>query len=122
VAEVCVLAQVLDSWADQGGIAKLVCNQISINTRGEWLLPFWHELGGSMACQQVPKLHGVAGVYITPDQVQLPRPRSLRSCFLRSGTGAREGARERPLGAHCGFCIPVHLKRKLSAGNEQSTC
>ena len=62
--------QVLFPWAELGGIAKLSCNQISINRAGEWLLPFWMELGGAAPCQTVPKLHGVAGVLITPDQVR----------------------------------------------------
>ena len=71
-APLCIVPdQVLFSWAELGGIAKLSCNQISINRAGEWLLPFWMELGGAAPCQTVPKLHGVAGVLISPDQVTL---------------------------------------------------
>ena len=66
----CLPEQVLFSWAELGGIAKLSCNQISISHTGEWLLPFWMELGGAAPCQTVPKLHGVAGVLISPDQVR----------------------------------------------------
>ncbi|CAL8461845.1 g1376 [Coccomyxa elongata] len=61
-------ATVLLPWLAEGGIAKLACNGLSINAAGEWLLPFWRELGGGSACQKVPKLHGVAGVLISPDQ------------------------------------------------------
>ncbi len=63
-------AQVLLPWSAEGGIAKLACNGLSTNAAGEWLLPFWRELGGGSACQKVPKLHGVAGVLISPDQVR----------------------------------------------------
>jgi hypothetical protein len=65
-------AQVIFPWADLGGISKLSCNGVSINAAGDWLLPFWMELGGAPVCQKVPKLHGVAGVMITPDQARAP--------------------------------------------------
>ncbi|BDA41433.1 hypothetical protein COCOBI_02-2130 [Coccomyxa sp. Obi] len=61
-------ATALVPWSAEGGIAKLACNGLSINAAGEWLLPYWRELGGGPACQKVPKLHGVAGVLISPDQ------------------------------------------------------
>ena len=63
-------AQAIDSWSVEGGIAKLACNGLSYNAAGEWLLPYWRELGGGQQCQKVPKLHGVAGVLITGDQVR----------------------------------------------------
>ena len=63
-------AQVIFPWADLGGISKLSCNGLSIDEAGNWLLPFWMELGGAAACQRVPKLHGVAGVMISPDLVR----------------------------------------------------
>lgn len=66
----CPNPQVIDAWSIEGGIAKLACNGISVNSKGEWLLPYWRELGGGAACQKVPQLHGVAGVFITADQVQ----------------------------------------------------
>ncbi|EIE25189.1 neuraminidase [Coccomyxa subellipsoidea C-169] len=61
-------ATALDPWSAEGGIAKLACNGLSFNAAGEWLLPYWRELGGGQQCQKVPKLHGVAGVLITGDQ------------------------------------------------------
>lgn len=78
------MAQIINGWSGEGGIAKLACNGLSYNAAGEWLLPYWRELGGGPACQKVPKLHGVAGVMITGDQVQRHIPLTLLS--RRSGT------------------------------------
>ncbi len=75
--------QALDPWSAEGGIAKLACNGLSFNAAGEWLLPYWRELGGGQQCQKVPKLHGVAGVLITGDQVRLWRQTPL-SCINMS--------------------------------------
>ena len=58
------------------GIAKLSCNGVSLTRNGSWLLPIWREIGGGQPCQSVPKaakaLHGVAGVLLSSDQVNLP--------------------------------------------------
>ncbi len=56
-------------WSYEGGIARLTCNSISLNAKGEWLLPYWRELGGGPVCQKEPSLHGTAGGLITADQV-----------------------------------------------------
>ena len=61
--------QTIIPWSYEGGIARLTCNGISLNAKGEWLLPYWRELGGGDGCQNVPSLHGTAGVLITADQV-----------------------------------------------------
>lgn len=65
-------------YSTDGGIAKLSCNGVSLTRSGEWLLPIWREIGGGAPCQSVPKsakaLHGVAGVLISSDQVQLVAP------------------------------------------------
>ena len=68
-----VIMQEIIPYASDGGIAKLSCNGVSLTKDGEWLLPFWREIGGGAPCQSVPKsakaLHGVAGVLISSDQV-----------------------------------------------------
>ena len=65
----CCYLQTIVPWSYEGGIARLTCNSISLNAKGEWLLPYWRELGGGPVCQKEPSLHGTAGVLITADQV-----------------------------------------------------
>ena len=64
--------QAIVPWSDEGGIARLTCNGVSLNTKGEWLLPYWREWGGPTVCMQEPSLHGTAGVLVTADQVIHP--------------------------------------------------
>ena len=61
--------QTIVPWSYEGGVARLTCNGVSLNAKGEWLLPYWRELGGPSVCQNKPSLHGTAGVLITGDQV-----------------------------------------------------
>ena len=65
-------AQTIVPWSYEGGVARLTCNGVSLNAKGEWLLPYWRELGGPSVCQNKPSLHGTAGVLITGDQVGRP--------------------------------------------------
>ncbi len=64
--------QTIVPWSYEGGIARLTCNGVSLNAKGEWLLPYWRELGGPEVCQQEHSLYGTAGVLITADQVIHP--------------------------------------------------
>lgn len=59
--------QVIYSFEEDGGIGKMVSNKIAIGLRGEWLLPFWREMGGQY-CKQAPAMHGRAGVLISEDK------------------------------------------------------
>ena len=56
---------------------------MSLTASGEWLLPVWREIGGGGPCQNVSratkKLHGVAAVLISSDQVSPPVPPGLQS-------------------------------------------
>ena len=74
--------QTIVPWSYEGGIARLTCNGLSLNAEGEWLLPYWRELGGPPVCQQEPSLHGTAGVLITADQV-------IHPCYLTVSLGCR---------------------------------
>ena len=64
------IAQVVFSFDSEGGIAKMVANKIALGPKGEWLLPFWREMGGN-DCTHAPGMHGRAGVLISEDQVTL---------------------------------------------------
>ena len=75
-------------YSQDGGIAKLSCNGVSLTASGEWLLPIWREIGGGAPCQNVSratkKLHGVAAVLISSNQVRppvSPRLQSLYACM-----------------------------------------
>lgn len=78
-------------YSQDGGIAKLSCNGVSLTASGEWLLPIWREIGGGAPCQNVSratkKLHGVAAVLISSNQVRPPVPsrlQSLHACMYAS--------------------------------------
>lgn len=51
-----------------GGIGKMVANQLVLGRSGEWILPFWREMGGQN-CSQNHGEHGKAGVLISYDKV-----------------------------------------------------
>ena len=56
------------AYEEDGGIGKMVANQLAIGRSGEWLLPFWREMGGQN-CSQNHAEHGKAGVLISYDKV-----------------------------------------------------
>lgn len=60
--------QLVYAFEEDGGIAKMVANKIVLGPKGEWLLPFWREMGGQN-CMHSPSMHGKAGVLISHDQV-----------------------------------------------------
>jgi hypothetical protein len=74
-------SQEIIPYSQDGGIAKLSCNGVSLTASGQWLLPIWREIGGGAPCQNVSratkKLHGVAAVLISSDQVRPPVPPGL---------------------------------------------
>ena len=63
--------QTVYSFDEDGGIGKMVSNKPAIGPQGEWLLPFWREMGGH-DCTHSPAMHGKAGVLISEDKVRLP--------------------------------------------------
>ena len=56
------------AYEEDGGIGKMVANKLAIGSSGEWLLPFWREMGGQN-CSQNHAEHGKAGVLISYDKV-----------------------------------------------------
>ena len=62
------MLQIVYAYDEDGGIGKMVANQLVIGRSGEWLLPFWREMGGQN-CTQMPSEHGKAGVLISNDKV-----------------------------------------------------
>ena len=84
--------QAIVPWSYEGGIARLTCNGVSLNAKGEWLLPYWRELGGPTVCEQEPSLHGTAGVLITADQVNHPSHLPLCLAQFRLSVGCASSA------------------------------
>ncbi len=60
--------QVIYSYSDEGGIAKMLANHLGMTPGGGWMLPVWREMGGQQACNTHPELHGAAGVLLSTDQ------------------------------------------------------
>ncbi len=59
------------SFDEEGGIAKMIANKLTITSRGHWLLPFWREMGGQPECNTEAAKHGMPGLLVSPDKVQL---------------------------------------------------
>jgi hypothetical protein len=57
------------TYSEEGGIAKMIANKLRVGSDGQWLLPFWREMGGQPECNQQPALHGAPGVLASADQV-----------------------------------------------------
>ncbi len=61
--------QVVYSFDEEGGIAKMIANKLMVNSKGQLLLPFWREMGGQPECNQRAALHGMPGLLISNDKV-----------------------------------------------------
>lgn len=64
------------SFDEEGGIAKMVANKLGVDSSGQWLLPFWREMGGHN-CTNAPGMHGVPGILLSSDQASPPSPRPV---------------------------------------------
>ncbi len=62
--------QMVMSYDDEGGIAKMIANQLTTARDGSWVLPFWREMGGAAECRQQAELHGLPGVLLSRDQAR----------------------------------------------------
>ena len=62
--------QVIYSYSDEGGIAKMLANRLGTIPGGGWVLPVWREMGGQQVCNKHPELHGAAGVLLSTDQAR----------------------------------------------------
>ncbi|CAL8467786.1 g7324 [Coccomyxa elongata] len=60
--------QMVYSFDEEGGIAKMIANKLTISSRGHWLLPFWREMGGQPECNMQPAKHGMPGLLVSPDK------------------------------------------------------
>ena len=61
------------TYEDVGVIAKMIANKLRVGRYGQWLLPFWREMGGQPECNLQPALHGAPGVLASSDQVPTHR-------------------------------------------------
>lgn len=68
------MLQVIYSYSDEGGIAKMLANHLGTTPGGGWVLPVWREMGGQQACNMHPELHGAAGVLHSSNQARLLLP------------------------------------------------
>ena len=62
--------QVVYSFDEEGGIAKMIANKLVVNSRGHFLLPFWREMGGQPECNRQAALHGMPGLLVSDDKVR----------------------------------------------------
>lgn len=62
--------QVVYSFNEEGGIAKMIANKLMVNSRGTLLLPFWREMGGQPECDRQSQLHGIPGLLMSNDGVR----------------------------------------------------
>ena len=78
-----VCEQAVYAYKDEGGIAKMIANHLKVTKDGQWLLPFWREMGGQATCNTHPELHGVPGLLVSPDQVSTAASESMGALFLQ---------------------------------------
>ena len=78
-----VCEQAVYAYKDEGGIAKMIANKVRLTRDGQWLLPFWREMGGQAACNTQPELHGAPGLLVSPDQVSMAVCKSMRASVMQ---------------------------------------
>ena len=63
------LLQIIYPFDEDGRIGKMIANKLIVGPDGQWLLPFWREMGGQ-DCLQSPSMHGKAGLLISANKVR----------------------------------------------------
>lgn len=111
-----LVLQVIYSYNEEGGIAKMLANHLGMTSGGGWMLPVWREMGGQAVCNTHPELHGAAGVLLSDDQAG--HPPSLISNQGRQSKKTPKTSRFKS----CYLLHPVDVVRDSASFSSMLTC